>query len=502
MRPLLCAFLLAGVTTCAFSQTNAELKRLRDELSKQLAGKPAIVATDTADKQQEKKDAFDLATLDKFDEAIQTWEKNIKALEADLSTVTNQTSKEALQDVIGIRRQELIEFKKARLHAARGNPVQLKQVGGATLAEVKQADISSFVDPNARTTPWTRSVVGVDVSASGSGRRKSQLFAEFFATAPIGRYGLQCDKNNISQEDGGQCTQDQQMRDAEPVEAKWWWWMNPRITSLPTKSEIPIAKLTPAGAFLSDLSGGNLSTIGQSLELLGGVEYQFNNPRKWWGFSGGDGSIARMSFSWIASFGASTPFDTENQVPPVFELNTTLRSRFANTPAAATHIAFLPRERSRFNWQYYTGFRIKTHFFKPEADLTKPEKLAKFPGIFDITFGQNEAITGGGLNGGVLRFDGFYPVEFIRGMHIFGTIMLSTRRPPTLDSIVLGSPVEMKFTDPGVHIEHITPYPHKDYFRLGIGVDLLKLLGGDKEKKELEEKVKTLEAEAKARQTN
>ena len=117
------------------------------------------------------------------------------------------------------------------------------------------------------------------------------------------------------------------------------------------------------------------------------------------------GRVQTTSLSMIASYGASAPLNLDPQ-------------------------------RGRFFRQYYGGVRVASQL--------------KTPLTLDATVGQNEAITGGTLQGAVLRFDSFYalPVPGADFAYLYGTML-------------------MKANGRG---------PGTDLYRLGVGIDFIQLL--------------------------
>ena len=49
-------------------------------------------------------------------------------------------------------------------------------------------------------------------------------------------------------------------------------------------------------------------------------------------------------------------------------------------------------------------------------------KASPFPAIFDVTYGQNEYVTGGHMRGGVIHFGGSAPFSPIPGLYAFGAM--------------------------------------------------------------------------------
>ena len=51
----------------------------------------------------------------------------------------------------------------------------------------------------------------------------------------------------------------------------------------------------------------------------------------------------------------------------------------------------------------------------------------QFPGTYEVAWGQDDAINGQTLTGGVVRIRGFYPLPFATAIHLFGGVNLSLK---------------------------------------------------------------------------
>jgi hypothetical protein len=104
-----------------------------------------------------------------------------------------------------------------------------------------------------------------------------------------------------------------------------------------------------------------------------------------------------------------------------------------------------------------------------------------FPGTFDILLGRNENVSGGRLRGTVLRLDAQYPMPFAPYVHLYGTMMLRWKhntfsKPFFFDAVTENQP---DLTDPKVHIL-LNPPLDRDFYRLGIGLDIVHLINRPK----------------------
>jgi hypothetical protein len=261
----------------------------------------------------------------------------------------------------------------------------------------------------------------------------------------------------------------------DPLLNRVWAWFNPRISSLPQSSALPISNLNNPATLLG-LSTGNVNNLVQSLDFLGGVDIAIIRPT--YSFAGNEKLPTRTGVYFTMSAGASTPLIHDDTVPVAFALNPTLTDAYHITDPNLKFISFIPQDRSRFYIQYYAGMRVKTYYFGRDS-AGKEAMLNRFPGQFDFLIGQNEAITGAGLKGPVARVEGFYPLPFVPSLHLFGTMMLRLTGRGNEPGIVLGTPQDPKLKSPfdaDVFRVNALPLQPRDYFRIGIGFDLLTLL--------------------------
>ena len=159
----------------------------------------------------------------------------------------------------------------------------------------------------------------------------------------------------------------------EPLSARLSVWGDVRLGSLPQTISSTAATLP---GDLTKLAGSvPLNQLVRSGEFLAGAAYL-----------AAVGPANGANVQAIASVGASVPIAPASQ---------------------------LPLAQSRFLRQYYAGVRV---FSKPRGH------------IVDVSFGQNEAVTGGSLQGMVARFDAYYALPLSSGnvISLFGTAMMKT----------------------------------------------------------------------------
>jgi len=362
--------------------------------------------------------------------------------------------------------------------------------------------------------PLTRAVVGLDLSAVSSQTVRQAYFVDFNLLAPFKLPPMSANQ--------------------DALESRWWFWLNPRITSLPKAADpSAISTIDEAGTFFTNFSNaGHTADIAQGFDVNGGVEMALLKPRDgipWWGEY--VNTQARLGISVIGGVGVATPFsipDTDvtsqvnqsicdafkAQAPMLFQAapvsdakglvctipsgSTTPQVVVPNpafdpnnpnaAPATVTDpfISFFTPERTRFFRRYYGGFRLKTYFFsldvKGECDPKRKDRCDApydiFPGIIDVTVGKDEAVTEGKLSHLLFRVEGVYPLPFVPGFHIFGSIYTAFRgnsQQQPFNTFTVNSPTNGAANDANTFRFSLAPLD-RDYFRVGVGVDLIQLL--------------------------
>jgi len=178
---------------------------------------------------------------------------------------------------------------------------------------------------------------------------------------------------------------------AQPLSSRMRVWGDLRLSSMP--QEINSTAVTLPADVAKALATTPLNRIARSGEFLVGAETRVS------------GSPNAATLALVASYGATAPVN-------------------------------LDAGRDRFFREYYGGVRVASQL--------------KTPLTLDVAVGQNEVITGGRLEGTVLRFDSFYglPVPGAAFVYLEGTMLMKTSARGA------GS----------------------DLYRLGVGIDFVQLL--------------------------
>lgn len=264
----------------------------------------------------------------------------------------------------------------------------------------------------------------------------------------------------------------EQRRDLADFGPRTRIWGNTRITSVPNPDFDDDSISQFATSFNSNFAQTNVSEVVQAAEFIAGVEYRLTNTRTLLP-SFAPETKQKFSFNFIAGAGVITPLNPrETSTNNIFAVSPEAVIRYPQL-AGKDFVAFVSPDRDRFFRQYYAGLRFKTFYFDNGG-----RPLNRFPGILDLTFGQNEAITGGRLRGGIMRLEGFFPLPFQKAnfLFLFGTAQVKLSRPNINDPLILDiAPPGTTPFDPGTAIITV-PQINRDYYRLGIGVDAIQIL--------------------------
>ena len=184
----------------------------------------------------------------------------------------------------------------------------------------------------------------------------------------------------------------------------------------------------------------------------------------------GGQTATKLTLSFIAGGGATTPFNPRETLE-VFKAFPGAPG-LPSLPTGTEFVAFVSPDRDRFFRQFYGGLRLQTHYF----DYRNPGiPLNRYPAQLDITYGQNEAITGGRLRGGVIRIEGFYPLPYdeMKFINLFGMALIRPIRTNITDPLIL-QPAPSGTIVPANNVLLITvPQMNRDYYRLGVGIDFI-----------------------------
>jgi Bacterial Ig domain len=372
---------------------------------------------------------------------------------------------------------------------------------------------------------YTLGLTGINVTSTSTSGPKQQYFAEFDLIAPVHWLGRGCWRP-ATDSNGKQLppVKGKTVRDDEiyPLAGRCWVWLNPRIASVPSEASTALSSIGSTSSLTQGIGSQSLGQITQTFEFQAGLEYYVIKP--WYGaLFGSNDSWAKTTVSLILGGGTVTPFNATSTASE-FGLNNNLGQQFNQSvlsgekpslpslypqlaaalcnfgftgspnvtcpnpavPGVKT-IAFVFPNRSRFYRDYFGGVRLRTFYFKGNCqkaangltlatgDPCKPTD--NYPGTFDARFGEDETVTGGKLRGVVLTLTGSYPLPGTSGaLRIFGATYLRLHKNKNATALILIPSTNFtSLDDASVVAQPIQP-SDQDYFRLGVGVDLVALI--------------------------
>lgn len=251
-------------------------------------------------------------------------------------------------------------------------------------------------------------------------------------------------------------------------------WGNLRVSSVPQQITTDVA--TFAASFAQQVGQLKVNQVAQAFEFLGGIEYRFWPPREIYASTDPQNDAkthTRVSASFVLGGGVITPLSPKDSVQ-IFSVPSNQPNFFTQFPQAMgkQFVAFTLPDRNRFFRQAYGGFRVKTHFL---GDSSR----TRFPEVFDLTYGFNEAITGGRIRGGVMRLEGFVPIPYgpASWIYLFGTGMFKPGARATISNpfLLAAAPTGTLPTDPNAVVIS-TSQADRDYYRVGFGIDFMNLI--------------------------
>jgi hypothetical protein len=327
---------------------------------------------------------------------------------------------------------------------------------------------------------YYRAIVGFERSGASSAQSNQNLFLNFFFHRPLIR------KNwDEIRELGNKEMNVKDRSDAPKLGA----WGDIRITSAPKQAQNIFQSLNTG--FNGTLEGlGGLTEFETAVSFIAGAQW-----RLWSGYLGGNW----LTVSAIAGGGALTPFSAENRtetfgIPTdsdrynallnrLIQLDPTIDGQTKANPTSEQYrmkkasldaalqgkknISFVIQDRDRFLRNYFGGLRLQL----ASNDVLPVRQVS----TFDVTFGQDEAVTAGRFRGGVLRLDGFFPLPFSRSglIYLFGSASLGFRRAVFSDPLLLPGPdTTILPTNPSAFVFPLAP-ANRDLYRIGIGVNLV-----------------------------
>jgi hypothetical protein len=381
-------------------------------------------------------------------------------------------------------------------------------------------------DFNVATIPsnsrFTRAVVGIEQAGASSAESKSNPFLDFFFTTPL-KFNTKKEEKPVLNSDGSQAIR----RDGTPI-TKWETvgepaprfgaWGQVRFSTTPEQTSS--FAVFPSSLVNQVSDPTKVVDLVQSFDFLAGLEYRAFDATGWiWTlipglkqktsvyFTFGGGAISPLSVKRASAQLFTIPVDAVpamggNPAVPADPRRAEFIRRFGD-PKTLKYVGFVPLERDRFFRQYYAGIRLKTHYC---GDSDCHTYKNRFPSIVDFGIGQNEAVTGGRLKSDVrdaannligrrrawvARVDAFFPLPFREAnfLYLYGTALMKIGGGGGVriqTPLFLDTPTStIQITDPNVYIPPADLQPtrtDRDYYKIGIGVNLTDLFNRNKTK--------------------
>lgn len=325
------------------------------------------------------------------------------------------------------------------------------------------------VEPLNRTGEQARAIVGFQQAGASGAKSDQKFFFDFYISRPVPGF---CWRG---------CGRDKS--DDSPVR----WWGNVQISSVPQQVSSPVGQFVTE--FGTHAAAVKVNEMAEGAEFVSGLEFRL--PTRWIPVLG-QSEQTRQRFRLGLFFGAGATGVLEpKKTLQIFETpaaNSPERDRFlADYPHAAQsqYVGFVAPDRERFYRQYFAGIRLTTHY----AERSSTAPLISPPAMVSVAFGQNELVTAGRLWGMVSRIDAFYPLPIkardheFSGIYLFGSVALRLHRATNVSPYVLKpAPDSVNGYDPSVAL--IPVAGARDIYRIGAGIDLVRLIQIQKSKNE------------------
>lgn len=266
---------------------------------------------------------------------------------------------------------------------------------------------------------------------------------------------------------------------------RWRVWGNARLTSVPQTNDKNIG-IVGSTNYFGGIETLKLNQITHAAEFLVGLDIRLCKLKEFRTDETDDHIKEKtdktddriLTLGIILAAGGITPITPDKDSIPIFKISEGFKKQYPDEEFTdeTKYVAFIPPTRNRFYHQYYVGIRLKTYYNKNnyKNDNVPP------PAMFDVAWGLNDAASAGKghfFKRPVVRLDGFMPFR-IGGLHmyLFGTVVLNTTKETVeMPQFLEPAPDGTTLHDPNLKKLQL-PENDRDYYRIGIGVDLSSLL--------------------------
>ena len=335
--------------------------------------------------------------------------------------------------------------------------VVLAKVTATKGTESAEATATIYLGPPAAPGGiYSRFILGGEMSGASAAPRTFKYFVDLYNSVPLGN----------SNPDG--------------FGPRLRAWVDTRISSVPQSGSTTLLDfLGGSNPTINKFTDLKVNEVAQAIETMGGLQYRLwaqSEPRKMF-FEDGR---SRTTLHLVAAYGAVTPIDPKDTAAffsyPVAGSPAAdqLKQRYGLTGTGKNTLVITTLDRDRFLRQYYGGIRLNTHYYNDAGQPTRRPIRS-----VDILFGQNEAVTGGRWRGTVGRADFFLPIATGDGtgfVYVFGSAAFKlSRRAFEREPLILDpttAPAKINAAD-----VQLLPLGtgNRDTFKIGVGVDLLRL---------------------------
>ncbi len=283
-----------------------------------------------------------------------------------------------------------------------------------------------------------------------------------------------------------------------------------RIAGMAQPTSLTLDPTSSIASYIETAASANPDSVVKSLEGSVNIAVQLFH---YWklsvdSFDVGDYHSAHLkspstiiTLSALLSFGAITPFSASQANPAVYNLTSQIIQQYPQNPGSgftyapgcnplpsttssststsasstSCYVSFLPTDRTHFYRNYAGGVRLKMY----GGDYNHGKY--RFPAIGDLTFGQNEYVSGGQLRHFVLHFGGVLPVPQVDGLYIFGSMDTELNKTGRdnpqliLTAATSTSTTPITYTSPSVTDIPVSQ-PNRDRYQIGFGVDLFHII--------------------------
>ena len=336
------------------------------------------------------------------------------------------------------------------LHAA--EDLEIRQIKGGNASDF----LRKTVVPYYRNGEELRAILGYQQAGASAAKFDQNWFVDFYISRPL---------SFLRKEN-----------DTGP--SMFRWWGNVRVASFPQQGDIPIA--TFASNFVQQFGQLRVNQLVQSAEFLTGFEVKLLSGR--FPFLGkSEETRQRFTLGLFGGGGATGPLDPASSLRifetpgPTSPQRPVFDQRFPGI--TSKFIGFASPDRDNFLRQYLVGLKLTTTYMGKESRAP----LISAPAMLALALGQNEVVTGGKLQGVVLRTEAFYPLPFfnreqdrkgaLAALYLFGTAQMHLGKSHNFTPLILNPRPDITGSDPNVTI--VTSPSNRDIYRIGFGMDLV-----------------------------